>query len=80
MVHELKILPEYAALALQGYKPWELRLNDRDYKVGDKIIFTAEDHQQKEITIFERLITYVFQGGQYGLDKDHVILTLAKEI
>ncbi|WP_422698913.1 DUF3850 domain-containing protein [Enterococcus durans] len=38
MTHELKILPEYFEAVVSGRKQFEIRKNDRDYKVGDQLI------------------------------------------
>lgn len=38
MTHELKILPEYFEAVASGCKQFEIRKNDRDYKVGDQLI------------------------------------------
>lgn len=38
MYHHLKILPEYFIEVIKGTKTFELRQNDRDYKIGDKIM------------------------------------------
>ncbi len=35
MVHAVKIYPEYYEAVKSGSKPFEIRKNDRDYKVGD---------------------------------------------
>lgn len=35
MIHAVKIEPEYLEKKLAGKKPFEIRINDRDYKVGD---------------------------------------------
>ena len=35
MVHAVKIYPEYYEAVKSGNKPFEIRKNDRDYKVGD---------------------------------------------
>lgn len=35
--HELKILPEYFEKVAIGIKTFEIRKNDRDFKVGDTI-------------------------------------------
>lgn len=35
MIHELKISPEYFDAVAQDIKPFEVRKNDRDFKVGD---------------------------------------------
>lgn len=35
--HDLKISPKYFEAKLKGIKPWEYRINDRDFTVGDFI-------------------------------------------
>lgn len=37
--HWLKILPEYMQAKKQGLKPFEIRLNDRGFKVGHNVIY-----------------------------------------
>lgn len=36
--HDLKLLPVYFHEVVLGKKTFEIRLNDRDFKVGDKIV------------------------------------------
>lgn len=36
-LHELKILEEYAEAKMKGVKLFEIRKNDRDFKVGDLV-------------------------------------------
>ena len=36
-LHELKLLEEYAKAKKDGIKPFEIRKNDRDFKVGDLV-------------------------------------------
>lgn len=43
MTHELKILPQYYKDVKEGNKNFELRKNDRDYKVYDIIRLRAWD-------------------------------------
>lgn len=38
--HKLKIKPEYLTEIILGNKTFEIRLNDRDYEVGDKVTLT----------------------------------------
>lgn len=40
MRHKLKIKPSYFAALKRGEKTCEIRLNDRDYRVGDVLDFT----------------------------------------
>ncbi|APQ59848.1 hypothetical protein VK72_14590 [Paenibacillus polymyxa] len=35
MTHDLKILPKYFDAVCDGWKPFEVRKNDRNYQVGD---------------------------------------------
>lgn len=35
MIHKLKISPDYFDVVARGVKPFEVRKNDRDFKVGD---------------------------------------------
>lgn len=44
MLHELKLKYEYCGYVYWGVKKFEIRLNDREYKVGDFIHFTAVDN------------------------------------
>ncbi len=34
-IHDVKIFPEYFDAVESGIKPFEIRYNDRDYKIGD---------------------------------------------
>ena len=38
MTHELKILPEYFEQVIAGNKPFEIRRNDRDFRIKDKLL------------------------------------------
>lgn len=37
--HTLKVLIKYADAIMDGTKTFEVRKNDRNFKVGDKIVF-----------------------------------------
>ena len=45
MTHELKILPEYFEQVIAGNKPFEIRRNDRYYRVGDKLLLKEWDNK-----------------------------------
>lgn len=73
-IHQLKIEKEYADAVYDGTKTFEVRLNDRDYRVGDLITFVVVEDNRSLGKTYE--ITYVFNGGEYGLDKDYVVLSI----
>lgn len=76
-IHKIKIELQYFDKSSAGLKPWELRLNDRDYKVGDILILREWDPKKKEFTgrILTRQITEMFKGLPY-LPEDVVIMTI----
>lgn len=39
--HRLKIFVKYADAIMSGAKTFEIRKNDRDYEVGDSIVFNV---------------------------------------
>ncbi len=38
MIHHLKTLPQYFQPVIDGRKPFEIRENDHNFKVGDRVI------------------------------------------
>lgn len=76
MVHELKILKCFAEKHSEGLKPWELRKNDRDFKVGDLINFTVIDIDGLCCGWYSLEITYLYQGTDYGLKEGYCVMTL----
>lgn len=51
--HELKILPKFLFAIEQGIKAFELRINDRNYTVGDILIlkeFCDGEYSGRSIT------------------------------
>lgn len=83
--HELKVWPEYFNAARKGEKPFEVRLNDRDYAVGDVLVLKEWNpwigiggepfgYTGREI---RRRVTYVLPGGQFGISPRWCVLGLA---
>ena len=46
MIHQLKTLPEYFEAVRKGDKTFELRENDRDFKVGDYLALNEWDGEK----------------------------------
>ena len=88
-LHELKIKHKYYIEVEDGTKMFELRKNDRDYRVGDLIRFIEVKKEcNNDYGVYvDRLIekddlyriTYVLKNvPEYGLDKDYCILGIKK--
>ena len=75
MIHEIKSLPEFFEEVRKGEKVFELRKNDRDYRVGDLLILKEWDGKRYTGRQNTRIVNYVFHGtGEYGLEKGYCIL------
>lgn len=84
-VHELKIVgKEYADAVHNLSKPFELRYNDRDYKVGDYINFCLWDDENKTViphpvsNVLYR-ITFIVSDPKWGLKDGYVALGIFPE-
>lgn len=75
-LHELKILPRYYEKVLTGEKNFELRKDDRNFKVGD--IIRLSEFSDKGFTGRDSLynIIYKLDGGAYGLEEGYCILSI----
>jgi phosphoribosyl-ATP pyrophosphohydrolase len=77
MEHKLKILPHHFKAVKSGEKTFELRKNDRGFKVGDTLILQecsiTGAYSGDEIT---KEISYILEGGQYGIEEGYCILGL----
>lgn len=73
--HDIKILPEFYNDVESGRKSFEIRKNDRDYKVGDYLLLREWDGEKYTGRKITRYINYIFLGtGKYGIAKDYCIL------
>ena len=73
--HELKILPQFYNGVASHRKTFEIRKDDRDYQVGDRILlreFDGEDYTGHQT---RRIITYILRDAkEYGLADGYCIL------
>ena len=80
MVHELRIIPMYFDEVVAKRKMFELRKNDRNFRVGDKLILREYDGEYTGNEC-ERWVQYVFHGtGLYGLQPGYCILGISENI
>lgn len=77
MFHNLKIAPSYFEAVKENKKTFELRRNDRNFNVGDTLNLEGFQGEYTGRNIQVK-ITYILEGGIYGLSKEYVILAIKK--
>lgn len=77
-IHRLKTLPSYFQALRIGDKTFEVRKDDRNFSVGDRLVLCEYDDLSDTYTGQELTydVTYVMHGGKFGLDGDHVVMGL----
>ncbi len=67
MIHELKQYPEHFENVISGKKTFEVRKNDRDYKVGDLLALNEYNPETKEYTNRSCIvyIDYILDNSEY---------------
>jgi hypothetical protein len=78
MVHELKCWPTYFQPIVDGTKPFEIRQDDRQFKVGDILRLREWDYAGESYTGREirKRVTYITAWAQVD---NHVVMGLAHE-
>ena len=84
VVHKLKTWAEYFKVIINGSKTFELRKNDRDFKVGDRLDLMEYDPKTQSFTgnHCQRFVSYIIGDNPFVNLNGYVILGLAldKEI
>lgn len=84
--HTLKVLIKYADAIMDGTKTFEVRKNDRNFKVGDKIVFEVVANEGYAVGAAARhplngatyRIDYILDDFE-GLAQKYVALAISKE-
>jgi hypothetical protein len=77
VTHDLKVWSSYFESLLDGTKNFEVRFNDRGFKSGHYLRLREwlnNEFTGRELT---KRVTYVLQGGLFGLEAGYVALALA---
>ena len=75
MTHELKLQPKYFRAILDGKKTFEIRKNDRGYKVGDKVILKECEDDKYSGGEIHGVIKYIIGDEFEGLAEGYVIFS-----
>lgn len=75
--HDLKTWPEYFDEVIAGRKTFEVRVNDRDYRVGDTLLLReyAPEISRYSGRVTRQIVTYTM-SGRFGIDPKYVIMGL----
>lgn len=84
--HTLKVFIKYADAIMSGTKTFEIRKNDRNFKVGDKIVFDVVSNEGISIGAAARhplngqtyRIDYILDDFE-GLAQKYVAFAISKE-
>ena len=74
-IHKLKIDSKYFDAVLKGFKTFEIRKNDRNYKVGDKLILQEYDPEKQVCTGYE-LLVFVTYITNFAQKMDYVVMAI----
>lgn len=76
--HILKVRPDYFHAIWDGDKTFEIRFNDRDFKVGDVLDLRGFEPETQRFTgdHLLRSVLYVLHGGLFGLAEGYVCMSL----
>lgn len=77
-IHKLKTLPEYFQKTIDGKKPFEVRLNDRDYKVGDTVVLQEWENGKYSGRAISGNIGYILNDF-IGLKDGYIAFTLIRK-
>ena len=78
MTHDLKCWTSVFQDVYLGVKSFEIRVNDRDYKVGDTLHLREYNPETDAFTgrWVSRRVTYILRGGQWGLPGNLVVMAI----
>lgn len=70
-IHQLKIMPEYFKAIASKDKRFEIRKNDRDYKLGDSLLLREYNEDKYTGNEINAVITYM---TDYAQKKGYVVM------
>lgn len=73
-LHNLKIKAEYANAKLDGIKPFEIRKNDREFKVGDLVRYIVVDSEAYN-SVFKERVYYITYITDYAQRDGYIVFT-----
>jgi hypothetical protein len=80
--HDLKTWPDPFQAVWEGKKLFELRRNDRNFRVGDSLLLREWLPDTREYTgrCIQAEVTFVLHGGEFGLPEGLVVMSLSPKM
>lgn len=80
LTHKLKIWPEYFEEIRAGRKTFEIRRNDRDYRIGDVLELHEWSPETGQFTLsaMAAKVTYLIEGPAFGIGEGWVVMSIAR--
>jgi ParB family chromosome partitioning protein len=77
-VHKLKTWEGMFDAIAEGLKPWEYRLNDRDYQKGDILHLMRYNHVAGEFTgqTLDMVVTFIIHGPAFNVPVGYAIMSI----
>ena len=77
-LHTLKCWPDAFDATYIGLKHHEIRVNDRDYQVGDHLLLKYWDPKTKKYgkKAIQVEVAHITHGGEYGLPKKLCVMSI----
>lgn len=78
MTHDLKTWKKYFQEVWDGKKRFEVRKDDRGFKVGDTLTLMEYDHVEDHFTDrwMQADVDYILEGGAFGVQEGFVVMSL----
>lgn len=76
IIHDLKTWKPYFMAVLYRWKKFEVRANDRNFKVGDLLRLKEWDQMTGNYTGREvvKEVEYILEGGNFGIQAGFVVM------
>ena len=80
--HHLKTWSGHFEAVIQGVKTFEVRKDDRGFRVGDILILKEYDPQTEQYTGREarQLVIYIMSGGQFGIQFGYCVMGIEEDV
>ena len=80
MEHELKTWSSFYQAISDGFKKFEIRKNDRDFKVGDVLVLREYQPMQERYTgkSIKVRVEYILNGENFGIHIDYCVMSISR--